>query len=57
MNVQMNEMKQLTGEIHDIFQKYKEKQQREMLNKLREVKCCDCGHKTRIREVQKHMLW
>lgn len=53
----MEQMDLLSGEIHNIFDEYKAKQQKEMLNKLKEVKCCDCGHKSRIREVRKHMIW
>ncbi|XP_054728742.1 uncharacterized protein LOC129237820 [Anastrepha obliqua] len=48
----MSEVMELSEDIRNIFCKYKEKQKVDLFRTLNDVKCCECGHQSRIRNVQ-----
>lgn len=48
----MSDIMELSDDIRNIFCKYKEKQKADLFQALNDVKCCECGHQSRLRNVQ-----
>lgn len=48
----MSDIMELSDDIRNIFCKYKEKQKADLFRTLNDVKCCECGHQSRMRNVQ-----
>jgi len=49
----MCEVQELADGLYQMFNKYKEFRKIEMLQILKRVRCCDCGHQKRLRKAQK----
>ncbi|XP_023179313.1 uncharacterized protein LOC111605159 [Drosophila hydei] len=49
----MGEVQMLLDDLGHTFSKFKEQRRIEMLKLFSQVRCCDCGHKLRMLDVQK----
>lgn len=45
------------GQMRDIFCRYQENLKLDLIRLVNTVRCCECGHKSRIQLVQDKMVW